>query len=224
VERTALISVSKQVLLKRWMFFLAIGFFMALLPVSCGPSAGLKVYEWQIEGGPEDNFNEAQFRLWMPQRDPVEGILVVVLGGNMFALHLADDVGWQNLAKELNYGLLALNFTDASNGKTWSTVEGGSGKASNEGLSKLSAMAHSEELSQVPMALVGLSTGGQFAYHFALWKPARVSTFITMKGGFHRLPLTGDNLSMPGLIIRGSNDLDYRKANLNEIHRIGRKR
>lgn len=202
--------------------FLSVQVFVLAFLFFCKPRARAEIYEWQIEAGQEENYQEAQFRLWQPTNaKSLSGILVVILGDNMCGLHLANDPGWQALAVELRCGLLALNFTATRDRKSWSDVDGGTGKALEDGITKLAEGCGRPELVSSKLFLVGVSAGGQFAYHFALWKPDRVAAFVTMKGGYHRLPLPEDSLTVPGLIIMGSDDEDFRKANLSKIHQMG---
>lgn len=176
-----------------------------------------------MEGKAGDNFNEAQFRLWIPPQTKPKGVLVVLQGSGMCGLHLADDPGWQKLASELDHALLAYYITESQNGKLFHHAEGGSGQALLEGLNHLARDSGHLELADAPLALVGFSVGGQFAYHFSQWQPDRTSAFITMKGGYHRMPQEGAP-PVSGLLIAGEKDADFRVQNLSALHAEGEKR
>ena len=73
------------------------------------------------------------------------------------------------------------------------------------------------ELAWSPLFFDGWSWGGQFAYHFTVWRPDRVLGFVTQKGGLHDTGPAGDAILVPGSLIVGELDAPYRIANLTGI-------
>lgn len=184
------------------------------------------VLEAQVEGDRDSNFIDAQFRLWVPDHLPLtnspapETVLCYISGSGMNALGLADDAQWQTLASRLNAYFLTIHFRDTSSGKSWHLAEVGTGQALIDALKTFSKKAGIPELETMPLALVGLSTGGQYAYHWACWKPEQVRCFITFKGGHHQERYQPQVLKVPALWVTGSEDMEFRQKNIQTVFKI----
>ena len=62
---------------------------------------------------PGNNFDKAEFRLWLPaSTTPIRAMLVLVPGANGDGRPMADDPVWQTLATKHNLGIVACRFTD----------------------------------------------------------------------------------------------------------------
>jgi len=189
--------------------------------------AAFSVLESQIEGHSTDNFHDAQFRLWTPQTTSTptqnpepktpNSILCFISGSGMNALGLADDPGWQKLATNLNAHLLMAHFRDSGSRKAWHQAEAGSGQALLDALKDLSLQSRSPGLAKLPIFFVGLSTGGQYAYHWASWKPEQTGCFITLKGGMHREVLQPQILGIPSLWVTADGDMAFRQKNIKTV-------
>ena len=77
-------------------------------------------------------------------------------------------------------------------------------------------------MADAKLFLVGDSTGGQFSYHFAAWKPDRVLGFVSLKGGYHDVSSAPTASTVPGLFVLGQFDLPYRLDNIRKVFAAGR--
>lgn len=179
------------------------------------------LFEIQIEPRSEDNFSHASFCVWFPSNKPVIGILAIVPPGNAFGSPVARSAQWQKVAAEWNYALMALTFTESAGHSSYCAVENGSGQAFLSAITELSKISGHQELESVPIAILGHSHGGQFAYHFTSWRRDRVIVFVTIKGGCHQIIPQSAPVDIPGLFISGELDLDYRKSNLRQLSGLG---
>lgn len=96
-------------------------------------------------------------------------------------------------------------------------METGIGNAVLRALEVFALASDHPELEHAPIFMEGYSWGGQFGYHFTVWRPDRVLGFMTMKGGFHRTFDAGDAIQVPGYLFAGENDKEYRVRNLSQI-------
>lgn len=206
-------------------FFCKVGAVGVLvLNASCQPK-DRPVTEAQVEGRADDNFAALQLRLWHPHNTkPPQGTLAVVLGAGMNGLHLADNPGWRQLAQSHGLALAAVHGVESGGRHSWHQAEHGSGRAFLKALEAAYRHAGMPGAAAKPLYVVGLSTGGQFAYHLALLFPERLGGFVTLKGGMHRLPRAEDPLTVPGLLVAGENDLPFRLENLAAVADHGRRR
>lgn len=198
-------------------------FFILALTASCTHNPD-QISEWQVEGGPQDNYAAIQIKLWMgvpPQS--LNGTLVVVLGSGMNGLHLADDPGWRHLARSHGLALVSLNMVESGGLRSWHEADQGSGEGFLQCLEEVYSHLDLKEAAWKPIHLVGLSTGGQFAYHLALQHPERMGSFVTLKGGYHRLPIESDLLLVPGLLVSGEKDMPFRLENLRQVAQEGQR-
>jgi len=174
-------------------------------------------FEYQIEPQEADNFSLSLFRLWVPrQQIPLRGVLIVLPGSNGDSLNLVDCPEWRNICASWGFGCLTVVFTSNQSRERYSLAQFGSGSSVVAALEQLSTQSRRPELQNVPIAILGHSEGGIFAYNFACWLPSRVIAFATIKGGYY------DNLdsqakAIPGLIIAGALDNEYRLRRLREL-------
>jgi len=93
------------------------------------------------------------------------------------SLEMVHDPGWQNLAGLMDCGLMTCFFYPQESDNRWDSAADGSGQALLQAVQILSRITGESQLANAPLYLVGDSQGGQFSFHFAAWKPARVLGF-----------------------------------------------
>ena len=130
---------------------------------------------------PGENYDKAEFRLWLPD-EPVtfRGVLVAVHGSNLdsrlwvrqsswkeFAEHRNLNVCasyWQDIALRHNLALLGCHLTDKPHEnmfiEEYCKVDKGSGQALLDALADLAGQSGHSELSYAPLAFWGMSAGG----------------------------------------------------------------
>jgi hypothetical protein len=91
-------------------------------------------------------------------------------------------------------------------------------------LIKFSKTTGHPELTDVPLALWGMSAGGEFNYEFVCWKPERVIAFIVNKGGVYYSSLApAAAWEVPGVFITGGKDSPFRNNIIKGIFSINRR-
>src|ERR1043165_9892980 len=112
--------------------YLLLLFAMILVPSSiCAANM-----DQAIQPKPGDNFTEASFRLWLPEKvQHVRGVFVLVPGFEGDGLNLVDEPRWQQLANKWNFALLGCTLRDKQDG--YYLADKGTGRALLEALAKL---------------------------------------------------------------------------------------
>jgi dienelactone hydrolase len=184
----------------------------------CGaPALRAFVHDHTAEPEPGETFGVAEFRIYVPESVPrLRGVLFRV------APHLADsrpdvhDPLLQKLATGGEFALMGARLEDMH-------METGIGNAVLRTLEVFATASGRPELAFATLYLEGYSWGGQFSYHFTLWRPERVLGFVTMKGGYHSTAPAGAAILVPGYLFVGENDLPYRIENLTGIFEAHRR-
>lgn len=195
-------------------WYLLIGLFF-ILPLNLCWS---DTHDYSIQPKDGDNFLEAHFRLWLPDHiSKIQGLLLLIPGWNQPGLQWCQDHSWQELARKWECGILACQWESSESGPLYYQVEGGSGQALCKAINELSKMSKHVETAESPLVFCGYSAGGQFAYHFACWKPEKVLGLVAIKGGFYEREPTDLTRQIPGLWIAGQNDEKYRIENITNL-------
>lgn len=172
---------------------------------------------------PSQNFDVAQFRLWLPESESkVRAIAVLLPGHNSNGLGLSKSPQWQDFARKEKLALLAVHFNSGSdNTGYYSQSEEGSGLALLTALEKFSEESGQEYLKDLPFLLRGFSAGGLFSHSFSAFLHERVLAFGNIRGG--GLDLTPDiNKGIPGIMFYGENDFQYRNERIIEVVELKR--
>ena len=176
-----------------------------------GRAAAPEIHDHSPPPLPGESYGVADFRLAIPPgTGTVRGVLFRV------APHLADsrpevlDPALLALCAEHGFALLGARLDDVG-------METGIGDALLRTLAVFATASGRSELAFTTLYCEGYSWGGQFAYHFMLWRPERVIGLVTMKGGYHRTDPAGEAILVPAYLFVGENDLPYRIANLTGI-------
>jgi dienelactone hydrolase len=175
-----------------------------------------------IEPKPDDNFTEARFRLWLPEKvQQVRGVFVLVPWYQRDGLNQVDEPRWQQLATKWNFGLLGCTLRGKE--EAYYLADKGTGRALLEALAKLAVQAKHPELKDAPIALWGHSAGGQFSYNFTAWAPERVIAFVATKGGYYHAATDARSRSVPALFFIGEKDENVRVQSITEVFQTNRR-
>ncbi|MDR1303887.1 MAG: hypothetical protein LBK76_01565 [Verrucomicrobiales bacterium] len=187
-------------------------------------SASEAVLNFSVTPQDEDNFVSADFRLWVSgETQTVRGILVLLPGWSGSSLDWHKIPIWQKFAVEQNFAILTCNLKGELPWADYDYPAKGSGAALFKALVSFGEKLNQPSFSSLPLCLYGHSAGGQFAYHFARWKPEQVMAFATVKGGCHDLNDAEPVRTVPGLFIIGQYDEKYRHENMTELVYANRK-
>lgn len=175
-------------------------------------------FEAQIIPLADSNFRLALFRAWIPKRERVcKAVLVVAPVSDADGIPLAEDPKWQAVAERWGCALVAVTLTTCDSSVPYYRAECGSGQALLSALEEFARKSGHDELQRIPIAILGHSQGGEFATHFACWKPGRTAVFATIKGGYYDVQPDAAGRSVPGLLIAGEKDSPFRPRNIRAL-------
>ena len=178
---------------------------------------------------PGENFDKAEFRLWVPDSSAtVRAVVVLVPGSNGDGRAMADDPEWRAFATKHSLALIACRFTDKPHDQNfiehYVNVSHGSGQALLDALAAMARRTTHPELATAPFLMWGMSAGGQFNYEFVAWKPERVAAFVVNKGGiYYSALLSPAARSVPGLLFIGGKDLEFRNNTISGLFAVNRR-
>jgi len=178
---------------------------------------------------PGNNYDKAEFRLWMPPGStPFKAVLVLVPGSNGDGRPAVDDPVWREYATRLNLAVVACRFTDKPHDQNfiehYVNVSQGSGQALLTALGAFAAKAKRPEIATAPLLMWGMSAGGQFNYEFVAWKPERVAAFVVNKGGIYYSALVSEAArKVPGMLFVGGKDLEFRTNTIVGLFAVNRR-
>jgi poly(3-hydroxybutyrate) depolymerase len=178
---------------------------------------------------PGNNFDKAQFRLWLPPSSgTLRGTVVLVPGSNGDGRAMAQDTVWQAFAAKNKLAIVACRFTDKQHDQSfiedYVNVSHGSGQALLDVIAKFATQTKHPELANAPLLFWGMSAGGQFDYEFASWKPERVVAFVVNKGGIYYTALTPRaTREVPALLFIGGKDLESRVNTITGLFALNRR-
>jgi dienelactone hydrolase len=178
---------------------------------------------------PGANFDRAEFRFWSPaQSGTLRGVVVLVPGSNGDGRPMAEEPFWRDFAARHRMALVACRFTDKPHEQgfieEYANASRGSGQALLDALSVFAARSGRAEVATVPMALWGMSAGGQFNYEFAAWRPDRVMAFVVNKGGiYYSALLPRAAREVPALLFVGDKDLAFRTSTIAGLFALNRR-
>lgn len=160
---------------------------------------------------PGDTYGVAEFRLYVPDGvTMVRGIYAHLEPYLADSRGIVDDPHLRALCDASSFALMGA-LLDSRH------MDTGIGEAVLRALGDCAAQSGHPEVAWSPLYFDGWSWGGQFAYHFTVWRPDRVLGFVTQKGGLHDTGPAGDAIGVPGYLVVGEHDAAYRIANLTAI-------
>jgi len=213
------------------------GFATGLLAMAVGLGAGAPRMHAQAAAGtlldeaipPGNNFDKAEFRMWLPPGVPsFDAALVLVPGSNGDGRSMAEDKFWQEFAAAHKLAIVACRLTDKPHDQSfledYVNVSQGSGQALLDVLAAFGRKSQHPELATAPLLLWGMSAGGEFDYEFAAWKPERVIAFVVNKGGIYYTALTARAArNVPAILFTGEKDLETRIATITGLFAVNRR-
>lgn len=170
-----------------------------------------------------DNFDVAEFRLWLPQtEEALRAVIVLLHSHNSNGLGLANSPEWQEFASAEGLALLAVHLkTLNSTTGYYSEAREGSGQALLEALNALAERSNESYVGALPFLFRGYSAGGLFSHSFSQFRPERVIAFANIRGGSLNETSTV-NKAIPALMFYGIYDLEQRNARIREIVQLKR--
>ena len=151
---------------------------------------------------PYNNFQNGEFRLWIPENvTDVKAVLVLLAGSNGNALGLAEAEEWQTYAEQEKLALCSV-FLSSTSTSSYTQAIGGSGQALIDAIEKIAKKNSVPEIASLPFLFRGYSAGGVFAYNFSTFEPGRTMAFADIRGvGIDETSIR--NIAVPGLILSG---------------------
>lgn len=170
---------------------------------------------------PYQNFDIAEFRLWVPDSTSgLRGILVLLNHYNSNGLNLANIPEWQEYAIEKQLGLVGVHFeSDPDDKNLYSDAFSGSGDALIKAVDTLAYKHDLQEIKSLPFLLRGYSMGGAFSSSFSAYRPERIIAFANIRG-----PISSSNEpavnNIPALTLLGKNDSqELNNWNIDAVHK-----
>jgi poly(3-hydroxybutyrate) depolymerase len=178
---------------------------------------------------PGDNYDKAEFRLWVPAgAAALDATLVLVPGSNGDGRPMADDKFWQEFATKHKLAIVACRFTDKPHDQSfieeYVNVSKGSGQALLTALASFAKRANHPEIAGAPLLFWGMSAGGEYNYEFAAWQPERVIAFIVNKGNIYYSALVSrETRRVPAILFVGEKDLEFRTNTIAGLFAVNRR-
>lgn len=190
------------------------------IQTEASPEKESMLLEYKAEDRP-GSYNIAEFRMWHPDINTrSRAVLVLVPGANGDGRGMAGDRGWQEMAEEFNWLIIACYLKGAS----YQNPEAGSGDALFDALTEMGIKIDQPGLEDLPFVMWGISAGGQFNYNFAQWKPEQVVTFVVNKGAYYTSERDKKARKVPALFFIGMKDKEVRIKNISGIFFEGREK
>jgi pimeloyl-ACP methyl ester carboxylesterase len=194
---------------------------LGLLLPWCVCAASEVVLEYSEEPRPESNFLEARFRFVLPEgvKRP-KGLLVLLQGTDSDGRNMPQDPFWQKAGKDLQAGLLACFFR--GEGRSYEDPSQGSGDVLLRAIDFFSKENGEGSFNKLPLLIWGHSAGGQFACHFACWKPERTAAFVLIKAGPYACEPDARARNVAGMFVAGERDTPGRIRGIVQGYEKGR--
>jgi len=173
--------------------------------------AAAAIWNYTAEPLPGDTYTIADFRIYVPDEAPlIRGVYFYVAPHLADSRSYAENPEFQALCADVDFAMMGARLDSRH-------MDTGIGDAVLRALAFFGGVSFHPEIEFSSLFFEGYSWGGQFAYHFTKWLPARVSGFVTQKGGYHDTSFAGDAILVPGYLFIGEFDLPYRITNLTGI-------
>jgi len=159
------------------------------------------------------DFDEAKFRLWLPENNhDIKAVLVILSfsNGSSFGDITLDE--WKTYATNEQLALMGVTLR----GGNYVDPEQGSGNALIKALDTISFKNNIPDVGKLPLLLQGYSAGGVYSYNFSHFKPERVIAFVNIRGGGIGTTSSTNN-HIPGLMLLGENDEPSRNQRMTNV-------
>jgi poly(3-hydroxybutyrate) depolymerase len=184
---------------------------------------------FEASAKPGDNYEQAEFRLWLPDpTTPVRALVVLLPGSNDDGRDEVRDPFWHAFAVHHRLGLVGCRFVDKPHEpafiEQYANASKGSGQALVDALGALARESSHAEIDAVQILLWGMSAGGEYDFEFAVWRPERVLAFVVNKGGVYYTALASQaTRQTPALFFTGGKDLEFRTAVIEGLFALNRR-
>jgi hypothetical protein len=171
---------------------------------------GIFINDWTYSVYPKsvDNFSTAEFKLWVPDVDELNGVLVLSGHSNSNSLFLTEDVKWRYFATSHRLAIAATHMVSSASGHYGFAGEG-SGNALILAINKIAEKNNISNFDKLPYFLRGYSAGGIFSYSFSEFFPGKTAAVVDIRGGIESNNTNNtNNLNIPGLILVGEQELE----------------
>jgi len=162
---------------------ICLSFCVAILTtIFCG-KAGAVTHDWAGDPLKEVKINTVAFRGWLPDTTkPLSGVLVLIPGRHGDGRGMADDPRWQKLATDLDFAILACQFSNGEPFPYQNDAHGEVSKCINSAVEHLSELSGKAELKKAPLAFWGVSAGSNVSSRYCVFFPERVAAFASSTG------------------------------------------
>ena len=192
---------------------------------ACGNPAPIfekeETFNYESVPDDKDNFSFAQFSIWCPENiKTYKGILYLGAGFQYSSIPYMKEEIFRDIARDNDFIILSShmrNRVEEDAEIPYWEAESGTGQAMLNALKYFAEESKHPELEHAPLAMWGFSAGGQFSYSFACWKPERVISFVSVKGGRYESDPNNGALKVPGLFFSAEHDLQRRIDAVNEL-------
>jgi len=153
-------------------------------------------FDCTIDPRPEDAFEKAHYRMWIPESTPeLRGIVFrqhgCGPGARELGLEHANDIQWQALAQKHGFALMSSQlWAPDEDCSTWTMPEDGSANAYLNAIQILANASGHPELETVPWCLWGHSGGAIWTVNMAYLYPERIVAAFPRSGGLTPLGRT----------------------------------
>jgi len=162
---------------------IALSFSVGLLTtIFCG-QADAVTHDWAADPLKEVQINTVAFRGWIPDTTkPLLGTLVLIPGRHGDGRGMADDPKWQKLATDLDFAIMACQFSNGEPFPYQNDAHGEVAKCINTAVEHLSELSGKPELKKAPLAFWGVSAGSNVSSRYCVFFPDRVAAFASSTG------------------------------------------
>jgi pimeloyl-ACP methyl ester carboxylesterase len=156
---------------------------IALSLLLLGTVVRAQSYDWSADPLPIVKINTVAFKGWIPTRtEPLRGTLVLIPGRHQDGRGMAAEAGWQGLANDLGFAIVACQFADGEPYDYQGDAQGEVARCINTAVDHLAAESKHVELSKAPLALWGVSAGSNVSERYCSQFPKRVAAFASSTG------------------------------------------
>ncbi len=179
-----------------------------------------QMHEWEAGALPKVKLETVRFRGWTPATEKLSGTLVLIPGRHGDGRGMAADKRWQALAEELEFALLACQFSNGDPSLYQFDEAGEVAGAIEDAVARLAKESGHAELEKAPLALWGTSAGSNVAARFCARVPGRVAAFASSKGTFGPGQVPAAAMDIPMFFAVGGKDQsDWVQASMESIGR-----
>ena len=163
--------------------------FLALTSILLRVTSNAATFDCTIAPRPDDAFEKAHYRMWIPEATPeLRGIVFrqhgCGPGAREFGLEHANDIQWQALAQKHGFALMSSQlWAPEEDCSTWTMPEDGSANAFLNAIQQFAATSEHPELETVPWCLWGHSGGAIWTVNMCYLFPERIVAAFPRSGG-----------------------------------------